>query len=244
MLKKAWGEMTEQTIRNCFRKSGISLEAQEGAIDDHDDLFKGMVDHGEEDSAVYQLEFDLNQLREARPDLAPEILDAIGFVNFDRELATNKSRPLSVDEIVNEQFPQPVETVEDGNSNKDQVPDEPISPPSQNEAEEAIEIMKRLRLFTKDLDLDPLLLNVSNKINQRRLDSFKQSSISDFFKKQYLEYSDFRISVNFNKIVIEKDINLSDKKNLHILLFLSLYNTLHREETTPAYLFQNLAEIT
>ena len=53
MLKKAWGEMTEQTIRNCFRKSGISLEAQEGAIDDHDDLFKGMVDHGEEDSAVY-----------------------------------------------------------------------------------------------------------------------------------------------------------------------------------------------
>ena len=26
MLKKAWGELTEQTTRNCFRKSGISLE--------------------------------------------------------------------------------------------------------------------------------------------------------------------------------------------------------------------------
>ena len=70
MLKKGWGEVTEQTIRNCFRKSGISLEAQKGTMD-HDDPFKGMVDDGEDESAVDELEFDLNQLREARPDLAP-----------------------------------------------------------------------------------------------------------------------------------------------------------------------------
>ena len=40
-----------------------------------------------------------------------------------------------------------------------------------------------------------------------------------------------------------KDINVSERKNLYIFLFLSLYNTLHREETSPAYFFQNLAEI-
>ena len=57
--------MTEQTIRNCFRKSGISLEAQESVMDDHDNPFKGMVDDGED-----ELRFDLNQLRKARPDLA------------------------------------------------------------------------------------------------------------------------------------------------------------------------------
>ena len=74
MLKKAWDEVTEQTIRNCFRKSGISVEAQEGAMDDHDDPFKGMKDDGEDDSAVEKLKFDLNQLREARPHLAPENL--------------------------------------------------------------------------------------------------------------------------------------------------------------------------
>ena len=39
MLKKVWGEVTEQTIRNCFRKPEISSEAQEGLLDDHDDLF-------------------------------------------------------------------------------------------------------------------------------------------------------------------------------------------------------------
>ena len=93
------------------------------------------------------------------------------------------------------------------------------------------------------MDLDPLLLKVSSKINQRRFDRMKQSSVSDFFEKQELQYSDSHISVNFNNIVIEKDINVSDKKNVYILLFLSLYNIPHREETSPAYLFQNLAEI-
>ena len=78
MLKKAWGEMTEQTTPNCFTKSGISLEAQEGAIDDYDEPFKGMVDDNEDDSAVDELEFDLNQLCEAGPDLAPKNLDVMG----------------------------------------------------------------------------------------------------------------------------------------------------------------------
>ena len=44
--------------------------------------------------------------------------------------------------------------------------------------------MNRLTLITTDLDLDPLLLKVSNKRNQRRLDRMKESSITDFFKKQ------------------------------------------------------------
>ena len=118
MLKKAWGEVTEQTIRNCFRKSGISLEAQEGAMDDNDDPFKGMVDDGEDNSAVDELELDLNQLRNARPDLAPENLDADGLVDFEREITINESPPLSVDEIVNDYRSQPVETVENGSSDK------------------------------------------------------------------------------------------------------------------------------
>ena len=80
MLKKAWCEVTEQTIQNCFRKSGISLEAQEGAMNDHNVPLKEMVDDGEDDSAVDELEFDLNQLREARPGLAPENIDADGLL--------------------------------------------------------------------------------------------------------------------------------------------------------------------
>ena len=160
------------------------METQEAAMDEHDDSFKGIVDACEDDHAVDKLEFDLNQLREVRPDLAPENIDADRLVDSDWEVATNESRPLSVDEIVQEYLPQPFETVKDSSSDEDEVPNEPISPPSRNQVDEAIEIMNRLILFTTDLDLDPLLLKVSNKINQRRLDRMKQFSISDFSKKQ------------------------------------------------------------
>ena len=97
------------------------------------------------------------------------------------EVATNESRPLSVDEIVNEYLAQSAETVEDGSSDQNQLPDKPISPPLQNEVDRTIEILNRLTLLTTNLDLDPLLLKVSNKINERRLDRMKQSSIRDFF---------------------------------------------------------------
>ena len=67
----------------------------------------------------------------------------------------------------------------------------------------------------------------------------KQSSIYDSFKIQSLQYCDSHICVILN-IVIEKDIDVSDKKNLYILLFVGLYNTLHREETSPAYFFPKI----
>ena len=50
-------------------------------------------------------------------------------------------------------------------------------------------------------------------------------------------------TVNFNNVATEEDLNVSDKKNLCILLFLTLCSTLHGEETFPAYSFRNLAEI-
>ena len=130
-------------------------------MDDHDDPFEGMVDDGEDHSAVDELEFELNQLHEARPDFAPDNLHVDGLVDFDRDAATNKSRPLPV----NKHLAQPVETIEDGSSDEDEVPDEPISPPSQNEIDEALEILNRLTLFTTDLDLDNSLLKVSKKKN-------------------------------------------------------------------------------
>ena len=79
------------------------------------------------------------------------------------EVATSESLPLSVDGIVNENLPQPIETVEDGSSDEDEVPDEPILPPPRNKFDEAIEILNRLTLFTTDLDLDPLLLKSQTK---------------------------------------------------------------------------------
>ena len=171
MLNKAWGEMTEQTIQNCFRKLGISLKTREGAMEDDDNPFKGILDDAEDDGAVYDIEFDLNKLRKAKPDLAPKNLDADCLVDFDWEVATNESRPLSVDEIINECFPQAAETVEDGSSDKDEIPVEIISSSLQNEVDVVIEILNRLTLFTTDLDprsltSESLKQNKSKKIGQ------------------------------------------------------------------------------
>ena len=58
-------------------------------MDDHDDPFKGMVEDGEDNSAVDELEFDLNQFGRDIPDLAPENVDADGLVDFDRDVARN-----------------------------------------------------------------------------------------------------------------------------------------------------------
>ena len=151
-------------------------------MDYHDDPFKRMVDDGENYIAADELEFKLNQLREAKPDVAPENLDADGLVDFDREVVTNESRSLSANKAVNEYLRQTVETIEDGSNDEDEVSDEPIPSPSRK-VDEAIERLNRLTLFTTDLDLDPLILKVSNKINQRILDRIKQSSIDDVFKR-------------------------------------------------------------
>ena len=179
MLKTAWDEVTNKTIVNCFRKSGISEDARKGAIDDHDDPFKEMVDDAEddraaeeEDDAVEELQFDLDRLRKTRPDLASEDLNADTLIDFDIEVVTYESQPLSIDEIVNEYLPQPVKNhdLEDISSDEDDFPDDPISPPTQNEVDEAVEVLNKLALFTADSELDPLLLKVSNQINQRRFE--------------------------------------------------------------------------
>ena len=75
ILKSAWDEVTEKTILNCFRKSGISVEGQTSAINDYDDPFEEIMHDREGDSAVEELEFGLNHFRKARLDLTPKNLD-------------------------------------------------------------------------------------------------------------------------------------------------------------------------
>ena len=95
--------------------------------------------------------------------MATENIGTDGLVDFDRDVATNKSRSLSIDEIVKEYLPQPAETLENISNEGDEVPNKPISPPLQNEVDGVIEILRRLTLFTTDSELDPLLQKVSKK---------------------------------------------------------------------------------
>jgi len=162
-------------------------------MDDHDDPFKDMFDdHAEDESAdeeedaVDELEFNLDQLRKVKQDMAPEDLDADLLIDFDIQVMTTESRPLSVAEIVSDY--QVVE-IADGSSDEEADPeDDPISTPSQNEIEGAIETLRKLTLFTADSELDPLLSKISRKVNQRRFAQMKQSTIDDFFQKDVNDF--------------------------------------------------------
>ena len=59
LLTSAWSGVSEATIKNCFRKVGISEKLAEKAINDQDDLFK--------DLAAEELEETINEFCEDFP---------------------------------------------------------------------------------------------------------------------------------------------------------------------------------
>ena len=78
LLTSAWPEVSETTIKNCFRKVGISEKSAEEAINDHDDPFK--------DLAAEELEETINEFCERLPDEAPEQLNAAVLLDIDAKL--------------------------------------------------------------------------------------------------------------------------------------------------------------
>ena len=124
-------------------------------MDDHDDPFQGLVDDGEDDSAVGELGFDLNQLRKATPGLASENLDADGLVDFDREVATSEHlEHCLLTKLLTNTFHNLLKPLKMAALTRMRFPTNPL-PPLRNKVGKAIKILNRLALFTADLDLDP-----------------------------------------------------------------------------------------
>lgn len=69
ILKKSWDEISDKTFQNCFCNAGISTQSQRSAMDENVDTFKEVLCN--DDGLLVGLEFDLNQLCEVNPELAP-----------------------------------------------------------------------------------------------------------------------------------------------------------------------------
>ena len=85
ILVKSWDAVSKYNVKNCFKKAGISKEAQNTSLSDADDLFKSLSD-------------SISELKKREVD--SDILNADEFVDIDFEVSTSRSNELSDEEIV------------------------------------------------------------------------------------------------------------------------------------------------
>ena len=89
ILVSSWEAVSTGTIINCFKKAGISLEAQCAAITDADDPFKDLKE-------------SLDELNAADPDMVPEGLSVESVVDVDNDVIT--MAPIITEDDILEQF--------------------------------------------------------------------------------------------------------------------------------------------
>ena len=130
LLTSAWSELSEATIKNCFRKVEISEKWVEEAINDQDDPLK--------DLAAEELEETINEFRERLPDDVPEELNAAVVLDIDVELSANRDKPSDA-EILAELRGETMQEEDD----IDVVYDEPPAPPSAFGVEKAFEVLQQ-----------------------------------------------------------------------------------------------------
>ena len=86
-----------------------------------------------------------------------------------------------MEEIVNDLNNDPHVESDDANHQNEENATT-ITSSTRNELDDAIETLSKLILFTDNLDFDPLLSKLSEKITQNRLQTMRQSSVYSYFK--------------------------------------------------------------
>lgn len=157
-IHKSWADVTDKTIKNCFRHAGF-VESPSSSEDVNDD----------EDDYVPLSEL-LRQLKERNKD----VMDEETYLGIDQNLVT--SPELTVSEIANEIRERHVPASEESESE-----DEVEVPPSKNEALQCIEVLRKYFSSISGTEED---LNSVYKLEKRIMLSnphTKQTRIDGFF---------------------------------------------------------------
>ena len=166
LLQSAWSEVWELTIKNCFRKSGISEKSAEQAINEEDDPFKDIT---------ADLEDIITELREQLLEEALEELNATDLLDVDSELSTNGVEIIA--EIRGEVPDDEDET------DIDFVIDDPKVPPTEIEIEKTIEALEELSMFCEDGEILRTAVSNVNRLSQiAMMKRKKQKTIDGYFR--------------------------------------------------------------
>ena len=170
MLTSAWGEVTRETVQNCFLKVGISTADKELAMSDDDDPFK-------------LIEEDLSELVLLAPTLLPENTTPEDLVQFDDE--TSVAKEGSSDEEIIAWATNKEEDESDDEEECVEVIEAPKCPTS-NKLMEAVDLIRQYSYFSEESQ--DALVKISNDLEsivlKEKTKRKKQVSIVDFFMKK------------------------------------------------------------
>ena len=135
-LVQAWNRVTKDTVQNCFKRAGISKDAQADAVEEIDDPFKS-------------LQSDLDELQLPDQSLVPDGATAEDYTDTDKNLVVTKSALIDDEEILGQYRETPnVDVDDDTEENTEEV--EPPNKPSRFEICVAMELLQKCSLFEEE----------------------------------------------------------------------------------------------
>ena len=135
ILAGAWRIVSAETVRNCFRKAGIGIEAQQSAIHEDDDPFR-------------MLHEEMDSMRANVPEILPEGVTPDDIIGTDHYLLTSDIGSLSDEDILVEFRTDNVDR-EDGEEELEVLEDRPKRPTA-TEVREAIDTLGTYSLFVEE----------------------------------------------------------------------------------------------
>ena len=178
MLNKAWGSIPDRTFLNCFKKSGISEESAEKALNDEDDPFANL---DVEEDVIEDLRGDLQVMKEkfnVNFELTAEELVDIDFEISVTGAISDKDIIAEVSGSVDYK-----DSSEDDDFDNEE-PTELLTKPDFKDAMNAISILEDYSIFTKfGIDLRKALNDASRVLELDHHVNKRQSKIEDFFEK-------------------------------------------------------------
>ena len=171
ILVFSWGAVSAQTIVNCFRKAGITPEAQNPAIRDAGDPFSVLKEH-------------LQQRRGIDPDIVPEGVTPESLIDVDKEVIT-MTPMITDDDILKSVTTNQQEKSDKDDDNNEEVeevaPERPLR--FQSQVELPIDNIRNAALYNSNgEELSVVISKFEKLFIEHRIASKKQTNIFDFFK--------------------------------------------------------------
>ena len=183
MVTIAWQQVKDTTVQACFRKAGISTDAQHAVESEADNPFA----HIQEDPVAEvrsslppttQLQEELSLLRAKDSSLVPEDLTAEKWVTCDDDVATSG---MATDEEIIRTFLKKDNVLSESDDCEDDTEDETPHPVTVTEVREALGLLHRYALFATNENIGLQATKLTSLVESSITDSLVQKKVTDYF---------------------------------------------------------------